>query len=485
MATVKFGVFSKKRNSTKQPTTELSDSRTVTLKEGTSQDRPIFKVGGNNFTYNYCQWEGRYYFIEDPESLINNEVAYHCVLDPLATYKSEILASTQYVAYSSVSGGTWLADNRIPLTKETITTAKAVINPEFSKLGNYILAVNGQNGCELYKVTKSQITQLLQNLTTWQGQAETEFLNNLVAPGGDIVQATENAYTVYARAGAFGNAYSEAPSCIRSCIWVPFSNNAFSTIATKEIYLGQFATGVTADAISSVPCTSDYDISLDWYYNDWRRAVCEDIYIYLPLVGLIALDATNLTDQSTLKIFYSLSPTDGAVGYELKAGSQVIGTYGASCAANFPIGISQQSSAGEILTSFFSGGEKIVNAGIQSSVSPISAGAAAAGMALEGVKASYDLITTANSRHNSCVGSIGGGVGAGLELVGQFYHVVHPTVIAPSAMAATMGLPTMKPLTLSSCSGYCQCVNAHVAAPATAEELNAIDAMINSGFFIE
>ena len=121
MAQASFGTFSKRRNSTKQPTS-LSDTRTVTLKETTSQDRPTFIVTGNNFNYNYCSWDGKYYFIEDIESLRNNEIAVHCVLDPLATYKAEIIASTQFVCYSSQAGNAWLADTRIPVLKSTIVS---------------------------------------------------------------------------------------------------------------------------------------------------------------------------------------------------------------------------------------------------------------------------------------------------------------------------------------------------------------------------
>ena len=84
MASVSFGTFAKRRNSTKQPST-LSDVRTVTLKEATSQDRPIFICTGNNFNYNYCMWDGKYYFIDEIISLRNNDIEIHCIMDPLAT----------------------------------------------------------------------------------------------------------------------------------------------------------------------------------------------------------------------------------------------------------------------------------------------------------------------------------------------------------------------------------------------------------------
>lgn len=482
---VSFGSFSKKRNSTKRPTTELSDTRDVKLKQATSLDAPTFILTGNDFSWNYAQYGNRYYFVTDIRSVHDNLSEVDCILDPLATAKDYILASTQYVCYSNVSGGAYLPDTRLPVLARGIGSHIDIINPNFSRTGSYILSVNGQNGCELYRVDRSQLAQLLNNLNTWRDDAKDAFLDNLIAPGGDIVQATENLYTVLARSGAFGNAYSEAPNCIRSCIWVPFGSGVFDVTATKEIYLGQFPTGVYADAISSAPYMETFTFSINWHYNDWRRSKCEDLYIYLPLVGVSAINSENIASNDSITIKYSLSPTDGAVAYELISGSQIIGTFGASCAANYPIGVSQQSSAGEIITSMLNGTEKVFNAAINSSVSPLSTAAATGGAAFQVANAAYNTIQTVNSRHNTTIGGIGGGVGAGLDLFARLYHVVHETVIEPSQMTVTMGKPTMKPLQLSSVSGYCQCANAHVAAPLMAQELDVIDTYLNSGFFIE
>ena len=409
-----------------------------------------------------------------------------CVMDVLATYKTEILASTQFVCYSSALGDTWLMDNRIPVLSKGVAHKTTIVNPRLSRSGSYVLAVNGENGCSMYRVTQANINQLIQNITTWRGQAVSEFLNGLVAPGGDIVVATENLYTVLARAGAFGNAYSEAPAQIKSCIWVPFDAATFTvTQSNKEIYLGQFDTGVFADEVSATPYIDSFTFTIPWTYNDWRRAKCEDLYIYLPLVGLCSIESENIVTNSTMTIEYSMMPTDGTIAYELKSGQQILGSYGASCSANYPIGISQQASAGEIANSILGGLDKALSVAVNSSVSPLSMGAATAGMALTAVEAGYDTAYTSNSRHNTTIGGVGGGVGAGLDLSATLFDVVHDTVINPAAMEATMGLPTMKPMALSTLTGFCQCANAHVAAPAAAHELDAIDSMINSGFFIE
>ena len=482
--TIYAGSVAKRKNSTLQPT--LTASYDVLLKTPTSLHTPTFTISAASFPYNYLKWDDRYYFVTDVTARNNGLWEVSAVVDVLATFKTEILASTQFVCYSSVSGGTWLADMRIPILSKGVGHKQTIVNPRLSRSGSYVLAVNGENGCSIYRVTQSDIKNLIQNVATWQSTAANDFLNGLTAPNGDIVVATENLYTVLARAGAFGNAYSDAPAQIRSCIWVPFDAATFTVVqSNKEIYLGQFGTGVYADEVSATPYMDSFTFTISWTYNDWRRSKCEDLYLYLPLVGLCSIESENIASNSSMTIDYSMMPTDGSIAYEIKCGEQIIGSYGASCAANYPIGISQQASAGEIINSVLAGVDKSLAVAVNSNISPLSMTAATAEAGLTIIQAAYDTTYTANTRHNTTIGGVGGGVGAGLDLSATLFDVVHDTVVTPSAMAATMGLPTMKPLTLSSCSGYCQCANAHVAAAAEAQELDEIDAYLNSGFYIE
>ena len=62
--------FSKPNNSTKQPSGGTSIS--CVLKENTSILNPVFILKNNDFDYNYCKWNNRYYFINDIVSLANN-----------------------------------------------------------------------------------------------------------------------------------------------------------------------------------------------------------------------------------------------------------------------------------------------------------------------------------------------------------------------------------------------------------------------------
>lgn len=533
MATVSFGSFSKRRNSTKQPAT-LSDQRTVTLKESCSQDRPVFRCTGNNFNYNYCMWDGKYYFIDEIVSLHNNEIEIHCILDPLATYKAEILASTQYVCYSSHNSSSWLADLRIPLLQSTDTNVNTQLTGILSSIGTYVLTVVGKNGCSIYYTqNEANLDALLNDISTWENdlitaanslistvtppyhrgayqvvsqgssveeglmegfQSLCDCITSALEAVGETMSSVQDAANVVlstvenasVEVGAIGNAYANAPACIRSCIWVPFDYaRANAGSGQSPIYLGNFPTSVSMPSTNAKPVTDSVSINIPWHYSDWRRGICEDVYLFLPLVGMIQLSADSLTHRSSLTIDWSVTYTDGAITYKVRSGSEVIGTYGGQCAAQYPLGINQQASAGEVIQSAIQGIEKMVSGLVESTISPISAGAAVGGLALNGVMAGYNVENVKKSSHVSCVGGSGGGAGIGLGREICCYTVAHAPAVNPADMKDTMGLPTMQPMSLSTLTGFCQCSNAHVEAPATAGELDAIDAYLNSGFFIE
>ena len=503
MATVKFTTFAKRRNSTKQPTSVTWDTRSTTfLKEPTSQDAPIFKVTGNNFNYNYCEWDGKYYFIDEIESLINNEIAVHCILDPLATYKTEIMASTQFVSYSaSATPDNYLMDNRIPVKKNVIVGSNtASLSSLINANGFYVVTVIGKEGCAVYAMDQSTIKAMINEISNWESDGINNASNIIqtqsitTADFGDAITALNDTLGTIGEAlinsGFVGNAYAQAPSCIRSCIWVPFFPTDFLDTG-KDLYLGNFKCGSLHPYIlKGEPVVKNVTVSIPWHHTGWRRAICEDVYLYLPFAGMIGLSSDSLAGSSSLSIECSATATDGVIAYEVKAGSQVIGTYAGQCSANYPIGISQQASAGQIAQTAFAGLEKTVNCAIQSSVSPVSMAAATAGAALTGTEAVYNMADVALSRNNTCVGGVGGGAGAGLDLNIICYTVAHDTTVPASGTdytnyVANMGVPVMKSMALSGLTGFCQCANAHVEAPATAGELDAIDRYVNSGFYIE
>lgn len=477
-----FAKVNKRRNSTLQAT--FSTSFDCVLKQATSIDRPTFILESASFDFNLAKWDDKYYFVDNVVSVKNNIWEVSCVLDVLATYKSEILASTQYVSYSSQLGNSWLVDTRIPVLKSTTASKSSTPTGILSRIGCYILSVVGKGSAASYMfLSDGDIKTIIDEISNWESNNITDITQLIDTANTDTLLASIS--QVLCNTGFIGNAYSNAPSCIRSCIWVPFDNALAPASGSDTVYLGNFPTSVTATRISSKPVQGSVSVSIPWHFSDWRRGYCEDVYLYLPLVGMVALSSDSLTNVSSLTIDWSVTYSDGCIAYEVKAGNEIIGTYGGNCSANYPIGINQQSSAGEIAQAFIGGLEKTISAGINSSISPVSAGMAVAGMAAEATISAYNVQNVASSSHPSCVGGIGGGAGIGLDTSISCYTVAHNTVIAPNDMKDTMGLPTMKPMTLSSLSGFCQCANGHVSANAMASELDAIDTYLNSGFYIE
>ena len=487
MASATLFKFSKRKNSTKQPT-GTGTVVTLTLKSGTSFISPTFLLNNSGKPdYNYVSFEGSYYFIRDIVSVRNDLWELFCEIDALATCKAAIIASTQYVCYSSQAGNTWLADTRIPVLKSTSASkSTASMSALFNENGFYVLTVVGKDGCNTFAADISNLHDLLDNINNWSNDLYNDIFGNQGYSWGSTEQSLQNIGEILTNTGVVGNAYADAPSCIRSCIWVPFAISGMPFLSdTKDVYLGQFKTTLRLFTLKSSPAKGSVTVSIPWHYSDWRRSYCEDVYLYLPLVGMVSLASDNLTNVSSITVRYSATATDGAVAYQVVAGNEIIGSYGGQCSANYPIGVSQQASAGEIINTAFAGVEKTVNSAINSSISPLSVSGATIGAAVSGVKATYDLANVSLSRHNSCIGGVGGGAGAGLDLNVTCYTVAHNTIVNPSDMQATMGLPTMKPMSLSSLTGYCQCANAHVELDMPSSIMDIVDSFINSGFYIE
>lgn len=530
--TASFYKFSKRKNSTKQPTGAGTDF-SVDLKSGTSLLRPTLLLSNSSYPdYNYCQFMGMYYFIRDIVSVRNDLWELYLIVDPLATAKANILASTQYVCYSSQQGNTWLPDTRIPLLKETKTARNTVsMAGLFNTVGFYVMTAVGQNGCVAYAMDKSTLDSVLASIQDWEDDGVLDAMQQITAPGSSytrgayripasanlddcfkslneelvsVVESLGDMFTDFQQSlstciasiggaavttGFLGNAYALAPECIRSCIWVPFFASPFADTGV-DLYLGNLpckknGAFIHPFTLKSTPYTGSVSINIPWHYSDWRRGICEDVYLYLPMVGMVQLSADSLTNATTLVIDYSATATDGVVCYEIKADGNVIGTYSGQCSANYPIGINQQASAGEIAQAIMGGVDKTVAAAVNSSISPVSMGASAVSMGWNVATGAYDVANVANSTHLTTIGGIGGGAGSGLDLDIQCFTVCHETVVAPNDMKNTMGVPTMKPLLLSSLSGYCQCANASVEGDFPEPILDSISAYLNSGFFIE
>ena len=115
--TITLYKFTKRQNSTKRPA--LTDSHvdvTVFLKEPCDEFKPVFQLDAQLAEYNYVQWGSKYYWITSKTYVTSDVIEIHCTKDLLATYKTEIGSSTQYILRSSHAYSGSIVDNLYPIT---------------------------------------------------------------------------------------------------------------------------------------------------------------------------------------------------------------------------------------------------------------------------------------------------------------------------------------------------------------------------------
>ena len=479
MPTVNFGSFSKRRNSTKQPGS-LSDSRNCKLKETTSIDAPTFIITGDDFNYNYAQWGSRYYFITDIRSVHNGLTEIDCVLDVLATYKSEILNTTAYVLYDSTPN-TELPDNRLPIkTTKSVQVVTAAFPWSYLNDGCYILSITGSTG--IYKLTPTELNNLVDDVSNIKDNI---FISTNPAPDPSTYPSGVNGALQFLAdwelwlfddmiKGAISHAIGSGSVTenIRDALYLPF-NIGTTVPGPTPTYLGTVPLGtadsprtlnrLNSDSVVSDPIT----VNIPWQTNDFRRrSPYTDVYLYLPYIGLSKLSSENLVGQSSVTVRYAISLKNGEMICTVSSGGEILGQYPGSVACSAPIGISNIN---------LSKAAQSIIAGISSLASKNVAGAGMAALNFA------DAVTP----NYTCIGGLDGVAGILTNQNITCYTVFHDTIVPPNQNLQVIGSPSMCSKNLGSLTGFCQCLDAHVEADAMSHELEEIDSFLNSGFYIE
>ena len=169
MATIEAYTFAKKHNSTKQPSGS-GRSLTVRLKENTSVLNPSFYVHDYSFADNYIKWGSRYYFVDDIISISDGMAEYVCSTDAMATFKSEIGSSSQYVLRAAGEYNPYAIDTKYPAqAKATIDNVLiSGLQSQIDPTGMFVIGIlsekNSGNAVTYYALTPSQFGTLMSEL---------------------------------------------------------------------------------------------------------------------------------------------------------------------------------------------------------------------------------------------------------------------------------------------------------------------------------
>lgn len=527
--TIKLYRTTKRRNSTATPTSkpaffELRTTLTdVRMKDESNVLAPSFLLNmqghdGSNFVEAF----GRFYWVRDVVLVRTNLIQINCIIDVLGSYRGHILNTQAFVLFDSTANSE-LPDRRLAIkTTATISSSQTAM-PWGFVLGsgtNFIaVAGNGKNADSagstgVYTISNAglsdlgfQIEDLLEEVedqanaySTGYDQAMEDAQNEFNGIMTDPTRAVEHAIVGvghFIGAIAFGlkaffidglkNVWKavvklftggDALKNIRAAYWLPFvidSGTPFSKLA-----LGGFVETINGGIkkITDPIISTTVDVSIPWQFSDWRNVSCTEIQLFIPLIGVISIPASAVKGSSSITIYCSLNLYSGLFSVKLVSRGAVLGSFGSDCRMPIMVGDS--------------------NVNVSSIVNSIAAGAAAIASGGSGVAAA-SLIGAAVSSGlesivpiNTTVGGIGGGAGSSLGANIWCITICHGTSQEPSVLLPVIGTPTNQLKTLSSISGYCQTMDAHMSMNAvtgeswpTEGEVTEVDKFLNSGIYIE
>lgn len=169
-----FYTFSKKKNSTKRPTGGTTIN--VDIKEPSTVLTPRLLISRSTspIDYNYCYIPrfNRYYYITD-WTLDHNMWIASLSVDVLASYKTDIINSGQYVLRCSTSNDSNIVDHMYPITDEISFGKYDFPTRPFLNSSSdlrYIIAISNANsnaavgGCSYYNLTYGEFVTLMSKL---------------------------------------------------------------------------------------------------------------------------------------------------------------------------------------------------------------------------------------------------------------------------------------------------------------------------------
>jgi len=465
--------FSKRQNSTKQP--NGGTQHDVYLKDACSILHPVFLIDGVETSANYCQWEGRYYFIDD--IVLNNRNIYelHCTFDPLATWKSAIGSSTQYVLRSASQSDGSIVDGFYPTKKDPVVNkhGSTPVLPWATDVngGWYVVGVisggdstGGQTGTiqqgvvQYYAISPSSFNAFAQQVFTdanW-----TDF-------------TTADRYTF------------NPIQYISSIQWFPFLPDVWAQ-PLQSLKLGWERIACVCLLITNPLRVDQFQFTIDNHPQASSRGLylnsspfSEYVLKFQPF-GDIELDGAILAKRSsTYPNLFARMETDFISGKSRLLVSVIAGSVNYQFAVRevqFGVNIQLAQIAGNRLGLV----ENIVGSAVNVGAGLLSGNPVAAVTGtVSGIISAYQTAQprVQSTGHNDSMLNI---VATSSEP--YLYEVFHQVVDEDNA---DYGRPLCKTRTISTLSGYILCAHAEIDIAGLPEERDAIVSYLNTGFFYE
>lgn len=459
--TVSFATSSKKINSTSQPS--MTDTYDCNFKNGCSMLNPILLLEISSSTFpEYTEFKigNTYYFITDIRSVRNNLFEIYGEVDVLATYKTYIGNSTQYISRSSNTHNPYIKDVKYPALADTDLVTKYFNGLATDQVGTYIIGVVGigeSSSCvKYYALLPSRMNYLLLSLFH-EGHLDPSMFFPL-----EIQKELFNPFQY-----------------IVSCYWYPVPYSHFDILANHEaIMFGWWEAKYSIEGETHVLVGARIPEEKRIY--SWEETFNPPKHPQAPTRGIYLNDAPytryTLNCYSFGSIALNPSPfVDGdAAAIEIDV-DLFIGTaqlyvtcstgrlFTAQSQFGVPVQISQNTA------NFVNAAIGVVQAG--TSIATHSALGFAKGIS-SAIQGAFPQVQTHGNNGSKVAFMQTANITAEFRNIADEYNT-------------DIGRPLCAPRQISTIPGYIECENVEIEIPATSEERNKVASFMENGFFYE
>ena len=478
--------FSKRANSTKRPSGGVTVSGY--LREGADLRSPSFilKIPPDQLStymsYNYAQVLGQYYYIGEPRNRSASEWEIPLTMDELATFRSDIMNTTAFVAYSSQNADLTLYDNRLPVPVTYHNRKTSSVSPFYANgFGKpcYVLSVVGHNTD--YTTLGTTATYVLSDSDL--NDVATDFVDGSVRqtlsqffsgdPEKAIISLRKFPFNLLE---VIGN-----ENAVRTKIWYGDCESARASgylVNTKALEY---------NSVHAMP--RQMSIAIPRQSGAVNTFYAVEPYVsyrlYVPYCGIYSIPATELVGATSLLLKYRADIITGTLTVALHVITQQddyvaepLMMISGACGAEIPVGKTQAGGVNNLGSIISSATMTVIGMATENPALTMQGATGAA----SAVSTSFAAISQSAGAFNSLNGS---GYGEYPTLIGYF-HLEHQDILDWIANTQERdGMLLMKWRKLGDLSGYCRTINAHVTAAASSEHLRTIEIALNSGIYLE
>lgn len=506
--------FEKKVNSTKQPI-EPSWHATfqATPRRGVSVLAPVLAITSTDeypligYNYAYIPRYKRYYWITDIKVEPNNLWWVYLSCDVLATYKTDIQNSTEYVARSATAYVGTIEDGMYPSKAGSYLAMTSKASPWVSDLysGTYVVGIiNGISAASstavtYYAFTAAQYANLLDKL---QNQATMASILGITVKDGIVQGLTgclqDISYDVYI-------AQLNPIQYIVSSVYIPIGRASLDTGASTNVEIGRWQIpdfiAPTIGYRAVINCGT-IDIphhpqaaDRGEYLNNPPHSVYS---MHFPGFGVIELNGTRVSRRPVIRAKVVFDPYNGN-GYLYLGTDDPDEDEGALGILTGNIGIPVPVT--QMLATDLRGNLIANVAKIASNVLDNRGGVAKMTKAnpqhfVPAMFAEHEQAITGEAQAPDWNGvfdgvqsiptlSMSGSVGGSSGLYGNWWVKLEYFLLVDEDNES-LGRPLMQMKLLANCGGYTQCINPHVICiGATAQETEMVNNYLSNGIFLE